>query len=67
MDVKRIDVVGLGASTIDVLTLVEHFPTRREVQQALSMVIEGGEPVATALVTVSRPRRDCCHDRQYWR
>jgi sulfofructose kinase len=51
---KQIDVVGLGASTIDVLTLVEHFPTRREVQQALSTVIQGGGPVATALVTVSR-------------
>lgn len=54
MDDKQIDVVGLGASTIDVLTLVEHFPTGREVQGALSMVIQGGGPVATALVAVSR-------------
>jgi sulfofructose kinase len=54
MNETQIDVIGLGASTIDILTLVEHFPTRREVQQALSTVIQGGGPVATALVTVSR-------------
>lgn len=54
MSKKQIDVIGLGASTIDVLTLVEHFPTRREVQQALSTVIQGGGPVATAMVAASR-------------
>ena len=54
MSKKQIDVIGLGASTIDILTLVERFPTRREVQQALSTVIQGGGPVATAMVTVSR-------------
>jgi sugar/nucleoside kinase (ribokinase family) len=54
MSKKQIDVIGLGAATIDVLTLVEHFPTRREVQQALSTMIQGGGPVATALVALSR-------------
>ena len=54
MNEKQIDVIGLGASTMDVLTLVDHFPKGREVQQALSTVIQGGGPVATALVTVSR-------------
>jgi len=54
MKKKQIDVIGLGASTIDVLTLVDYFPTRREVQQARSIVIQGGGPVATALVAVSR-------------
>jgi sulfofructose kinase len=54
MNEKQIDVIGLGASTMDVLTLVEHFPKGREVQQALSTVIQGGGPVATALVAVSR-------------
>jgi sulfofructose kinase len=54
MDDKQIDVVGLGASTMDVLTLVEHFPKQREVQQSLSTVVQGGGPVATALVAVSR-------------
>jgi sugar/nucleoside kinase (ribokinase family) len=51
---KKIEVVGLGASTVDVLTLVEHFPRGREVQQAQATLIQGGGPVATALVAVSR-------------
>lgn len=51
---KKVDVVGLGASTVDVLTLVEHFPRGREVQQAQATVIQGGGPVATALVALSR-------------
>jgi sulfofructose kinase len=51
---KQFDVVGLGASTVDILTLVEHFPTRREIQQALSTTIQGGGPVATAMVAASR-------------
>jgi sulfofructose kinase len=51
---KQLDVIGLGASTIDIITLVDHFPTKRENQQALAMTIQGGGPVATAMVTVSR-------------
>jgi sulfofructose kinase len=51
---KQFDVVGLGAATVDILTLVEHFPQGREVQQARATAIQGGGPVATALVAVSR-------------
>lgn len=51
---NKIDIVGLGASTVDMVTLVDHFPNKREAQQAIAMVIEGGGPVATAMVTVSR-------------
>ena len=54
MTEKQFDVVGLGASTIDIITLVDHFPAKRENQQALALTIEGGGPVATAMVTVSR-------------
>jgi len=54
MSKKQLDVIGLGASTIDILTLVERFPARREVQQAQSTAIQGGGPVATAMVAVSR-------------
>lgn len=54
MSKQPFDIIGLGASTIDILTHVEHFPTRREVQQALSMAIQGGGPVATAMVAASR-------------
>jgi sugar/nucleoside kinase (ribokinase family) len=54
MNAKQFDVVGLGAATIDVLTLVDHFPSRRELQPAHATVIQGGGPVATALVAVAR-------------
>lgn len=54
MDKQPFDIVGLGASTVDILTRVERFPARREVQQALSMAIQGGGPVATAMVAASR-------------
>jgi sulfofructose kinase len=50
----QIDIIGLGASTVDIITLADHFPNRREAQQALAMVVQGGGPVATAMVTVSR-------------
>jgi sugar/nucleoside kinase (ribokinase family) len=51
---KYIDVVGLGASTIDLITVVEHFPAKREAQQALALTIQGGGPVATAIVAAAR-------------
>lgn len=49
-----IDVVGIGAATVDLLTLVDRFPAGREVQQALALSIQGGGPVATAVVTLAR-------------
>lgn len=48
------DVIGLGVSTLDVISLVEHFPAQDEVQQALAVTVQGGGPVATALVTLAR-------------
>lgn len=48
------DVLGLGASTLDIVTLVDHFPAGRENQQARSIITEGGGPVATAVVTAAR-------------
>lgn len=52
--VKGLDVVGLGVSTLDMFTVVEQFPAAREVQKAVRMILDGGGPVATALVTLSR-------------
>ncbi|HUS16391.1 MAG TPA: PfkB family carbohydrate kinase [Chloroflexia bacterium] len=49
-----IEVVGIGVATVDMITLVDHFPARREVQRALAMTLQGGGPVATALVTLAR-------------
>lgn len=48
------DVVGLGVSTIDILSLVDHLPMGEEVQRAIDMTIQGGGPVATAMVTLAR-------------
>ena len=49
-----IDIVGIGASTLDRFIVVDHFPTGREVQQAISSTTDGGGPVATALATASK-------------
>jgi len=54
MSREGFDVIGLGASTVDLLTVVERFPTRREAQQALFTTIQGGGPVATAMAAASR-------------
>ena len=40
-----IDIVGIGASTLDRFIVVDHFPTGREVQQAISSTTDGGGPV----------------------
>lgn len=51
---KNIDVVGIGVSTLDMFTAVDAFPTTREVQKAAGMVLDGGGPVATAIVTLAK-------------
>ena len=49
-----IDIVGIGASTLDRFIVVDHFPTGREVQQAITSTTDGGGPVATALSTAGK-------------
>ena len=49
-----IDVIGLGASTIDILSLVEHLPAEDENMRAVDISVQGGGPVATAMVTLAR-------------
>jgi len=51
---EKFEVIGLGSSTVDILSLVDHFPAREEVQQAQAIVLDGGGPVATAMVTLAR-------------
>jgi sugar/nucleoside kinase (ribokinase family) len=48
------DVVGLGTSTVDILSLVDYFPAHEDVYQARAIALDGGGPVATALVTLAR-------------
>jgi sugar/nucleoside kinase (ribokinase family) len=50
----QFDVVGLGVSVIDIVQRVDHFPAKEEIQRALAMTIQGGGPVATAMVTLAR-------------
>lgn len=51
---EAVDIVGIGASTLDRFIVVDHFPTGREVQQAISSTTDGGGPVATALATAGK-------------
>ena len=44
-----LDVIGLGASTVDILSLVEHLPAEDENMRALGITVQGGGPVATAM------------------
>ena len=54
MSVGHVDIVGLGLATIDIMTLVPRLPARDEVFQARRILLEGGGPVATALVATAR-------------
>jgi sulfofructose kinase len=49
-----VDIVGLGLATLDIMTLVPRLPRRDEVLAAHRTLLEGGGPVATALVAASR-------------
>ncbi len=48
------DVIGLGASTVDILSLVDHLPAEDEDMRAIAVSVQGGGPVATALATLAR-------------
>jgi sulfofructose kinase len=48
------DVIGLGFSTIDLLAMVDHFPNGDDLQRTTMMTMQGGGPVATAIVTLAR-------------
>ena len=51
---KHIDIVGIGASTLDRFIVVDHYPIGREVQQVVSSTTDGGGPVATALAVAGK-------------
>ncbi|MFQ5965603.1 MAG: carbohydrate kinase family protein [Candidatus Scalinduaceae bacterium] len=48
------DVVGLGQCCVDYLGIVEHYPGVDEKREVNNLTIQGGGPVATAMVTLSR-------------
>ncbi len=47
------EVAGLGIATVDILTCVEKLPLADEVIEAVAIEVQGGGPVATALVTLA--------------
>ncbi len=51
---KKFDVVGLGVSSLDLLMIVDELPGKELVQHAHDCAIQGGGPVATAMVTLAR-------------
>jgi len=51
---KIYDVVGLGVSTLDLFMVVDEFPGMELVQRAQRSLLQGGGPIATAMVALSR-------------
>ena len=51
---KNLDVVGLGLATIDIITPVSHLPESNEVFEIYGIDVQGGGPVATALVALAK-------------
>jgi sugar/nucleoside kinase (ribokinase family) len=51
---RKFDVVGLGVSSLDLLMVVDELPGEELVQHAHDSALQGGGPVATAMVTLAR-------------
>ncbi|WKZ33220.1 MAG: PfkB family carbohydrate kinase [Thermodesulfobacteriota bacterium] len=47
-------VIGLGQCSLDYITLLDGFPPEDAKKEVLDFTVQGGGPVATALVTLSR-------------
>ncbi len=50
----RYDVIGLGVSTLDLLMLADELPGEESVQRARQSALQGGGPVATAMIALAR-------------
>jgi len=50
----KLDVIGLGVSTVDILARVDHLPAEDEVLPADELILQGGGPVSTAVVALAR-------------
>ncbi|MCB1232223.1 MAG: carbohydrate kinase [Verrucomicrobiae bacterium] len=53
-DSPAFDIVGIGMSTIDLLKVVEEFPEGEGVTEVIENRLQGGGPVASALVTAAK-------------
>ncbi len=48
------DIIGIGVSTVDLLMVVDDFSSQEGVAQAQEVLLQGGGPVATAMVAAAR-------------
>jgi ribokinase len=51
---KRFDCLGLGIAPVDILMQVENYPRPGTKIDATSVIVQGGGPIPTAMVTVAR-------------
>jgi len=51
---RLVKAVGLGQCSLDCITIVEGFPAEDTKKEVSDLVVQGGGPVATALVALSR-------------
>jgi sugar/nucleoside kinase (ribokinase family) len=58
---KKFDVVGLGIATQDILALTPRLPKSNDCFPIPTLDLQGGGPVATALVTLSRLGSRCSY------
>jgi len=56
---KKIDAVGLGQCCLDYIGTIEKFPAVDRKCETFAITIQGGGPVATALVALSRWKLNC--------
>lgn len=54
LDVVNLQVVGLGQCSLDILGQVDSYPDLDQKAELSSLLVQGGGPVATALVTLAR-------------
>jgi sulfofructose kinase len=59
--VKHYDVVGLGLATLDILTLTPRLPNSNDCFPIATLEMQGGGPVATALVALSKLGANCSY------
>lgn len=59
MSEQEIDVFGLGQCSLDHIGIIESYPLPDEKREMSSMTIQGGGPVATALVALARWGMSC--------
>lgn len=59
MAAASFDVIGIGAATLDALSIVPDFRADEHVTQALAYAEDGGGPVATALCVLARAGHTC--------